>query len=471
MSFTERVKRNDPLRILTADTLITDYIVKDEVIPELVASYHQQGKLLPDSKMQISRKQYDELMQATQGRYETKAPGGSSFNTSLTLRRALGDKVAVSFMGVLGEDEDSRRILRELQKAEIKLVPLSANHDQFAPMPEAATSFVVMYQDRRRAVASYPGTSKSYLLPEMVTEKRVNDADVVFLQGSLWQKLDETFPVHNGHAEEHALGFADKLMKYRWSLGKELWFALPTQQNYGTIKRSHHDKAAHFRHVMAESNVILGNSEELARAYTYDNEYEDIARIIKERGITAADLKQDDANPDPIARLVEQEKLTADEVRRYDFMNHSVQAQTAFERLQQTLAKEPLLAASKDDKHHGGAWKGSTNQVAFITCGKQGSVVITKDGTQHFPAAVIHKDEIKNTVGAGDTAFAGFLTGYIHKEPYADCAKMASELACAKLRHNGATLPDPKAVFRQYFSEFAGKLDAEGRSAAQAAGV
>jgi len=471
MSFTERVKRNDPLRILTADTLITDYIVKDGVIPELVARYQKDGKLLPDSKMQITRDEYEQFKKQIGDRYETKAPGGSSFNTSLTLRRALGDKVEVSFMGVLGEDEDSQRILSDLQKADIKLVPLSANDDQFAPRPEAATSFVVMYPDRRRAVASYPGTSKSYLRPTEVKENLVSDADVVFLQGSLWQKLDETFPVHNGHAEEHALGFADKLMKYRWSLGKELWFALPTQQNYGTIKRSHHDKAAHFRHVMAESNVILGNSEELARAYTNDNEYEEIARIIKERGITATDLKQDDTNPDPIARLVEQKKLTADEVRRYDFINHSAQAQTAFERLQQTLAKEPLLAAGKDDKHHGGAWKGSTNQVAFITCGKEGSVVITKDGTKHFPAAVIDKNDIKNTVGAGDTAFAGFLTGYIHKEPYEDCAKMASELACAKLRHNGATLPDPKAVFHHHFPAFVPKLEAGGRGAAQAAGI
>lgn len=443
-----------PLRILTADTLITDCMVKEEDTGGLAQKYHGQGKLLPDGKMQITRGEFEAFNEAIDGRFETKAPGGSSFNTTVTLSRLLGNRVAVQFMGVLGLDEDSIRIAKTLEEAHIKLLPLSNNHDQFAQPPEAASSIVVMYPDRRRATATYPGTAKQYLVSDMVTEKRVQDCDVVFLQGSLWQKLDETFPVPNGHAEDRKLGFADMLMKQRWLQGKDLWFALPTQSDYGTIKRTHSEKAAHFRHVMAESNVILGNSEELARAYTYDDEYKTILRIIDERGI-AGDLKESKDNPDPVARLLERGKLTEEEVKSYDFMNRSVQAETAYQRLRNMLAQQPLLAASRDENHHEGAWKGNTDQMAFITCGRQGSVVVTAAGIERFAATSIDPSEIVNTVGAGDTAFAGFLAGYASHLPPAGCARIAAEMAGAKLRHNGATLPDPQKVLEEEFPHLA----------------
>jgi len=439
------------LRILTADTLITDYILDADKLPELVKQYNENGYLKPDSKMQITKAQYDEFKCAAGGNYESKSPGGSSFNTSVTLRRALGDGVAVKFMGVLGEDEDSKNIASALNEAGIKLLPLSSNHGQFAQPPEAATSFVIMSKDRRRAVASYAGRNKEYLVPDMVTEERVKACNVVFLQGSLWQKLDETFPVVGGHAEEPKLGFADKMLRYRWSQGKELWFALPTQSNYGTIKRGHNEKAAHFRHVMAEANVVLGNSEELARAFTTDDEYKAIQDIIAKNKITPQEFTETKENPNPVVRLQEQGKLTEAEIALYNFQNKSVQARTAFGRMQEVFAREPLLIASNDPGRHGGSWKGNNKQLAFITCGKQGSVVITKDDIKSFAAQDIPEAEIKNTVGAGDTAFAGFLTGYVAGQPNEISANIASEFASAKLRHNGATLPDPKSVITEKF--------------------
>lgn len=442
---------NKPVRILTADTLTTDYIVPLENLETLVYRYQTDGKLLPDSKMQINVEDFEQFKAAVVNtdnkKYESKSPGGSSFNTTTTLRRLLGNRISVDFMGVLGVDEDSKAISAALGDAGIHLLPLANSDRSQLIKPEAATSFAVMFPGRKRAIATYPGTAKQFLIPSMVTDELVSQSDVIFLQGSLWQKLDETFPVQNGHASVDELGFADKMMHYRWKHGNELWFALPTQSQYGSKIRTHEEKAAHFRHVMAESNVVLGNSEELARAYTTDEEYHAIKNILSQRNIFPDDLKKDDEkNSDPIGRLIEQGRLTKDEIAKFDFANHSIVAETAFARMQQAFAKEPLLLASQDDAHHGGRWTGKTDQVGFITCGKDGSVVITKNGIERLGPPKIEKNEIRNTIGAGDTAFAGFLYGYVNRRPHAISAQVATELAGAKLRHNGPTLPDPKSV-------------------------
>jgi len=81
--------------------------------------------------------------------------------------------------------------------------------------------------------------------------------------------------------------------------------------------------------------------------------------------------------------------------------------------------------------------------LAFITSGHSGATIVTAHVVEHVPSAPIAPDAIVNTLGAGDTAFAGFAAGYLKGLPHHASAQLAMQLAVEKLRINAPRLANP----------------------------
>ncbi len=75
-------------------------------------------------------------------------------------------------------------------------------------------------------------------------------------------------------------------------------------------------------------------------------------------------------------------------------------------------------------------------EIAAITCGPDGSVVVTADGVQRVAAAAVH--QVLDTTGAGDLYAAGFLFGFTHGHALATCATLGGIAAGEVISHVGA---------------------------------
>jgi sugar/nucleoside kinase (ribokinase family) len=75
-------------------------------------------------------------------------------------------------------------------------------------------------------------------------------------------------------------------------------------------------------------------------------------------------------------------------------------------------------------------------EVAAVTRGKAGSVVVTPDGV--VPVAAHPVDDVVDTTGAGDLYAAGFLYGLTHGRSLADCGRLGSIAAAEVIAHVGA---------------------------------
>ncbi len=74
-------------------------------------------------------------------------------------------------------------------------------------------------------------------------------------------------------------------------------------------------------------------------------------------------------------------------------------------------------------------------QLAVVTVGSLGSLVVTPDGVLHAPAIPV--DRVLDTTGAGDLFAAGFLYGYTRSMPLAECARIGSIAAAEVISHVG----------------------------------
>lgn len=74
-------------------------------------------------------------------------------------------------------------------------------------------------------------------------------------------------------------------------------------------------------------------------------------------------------------------------------------------------------------------------EVAAITRSEKGSVVV--DGTQMYEVPAEPVDTVVDTTGAGDLYAAGFLYGYTHGRPWADCARIGGIAAAEVIGHVG----------------------------------
>ncbi len=75
-------------------------------------------------------------------------------------------------------------------------------------------------------------------------------------------------------------------------------------------------------------------------------------------------------------------------------------------------------------------------EVAVVTRGAAGSVLVTADDVVEVPAE--HVAHVVDTTGAGDLYAAGFLYGYTHGFPLEDCGRLGSKAAAEVISHLGA---------------------------------
>lgn len=74
-------------------------------------------------------------------------------------------------------------------------------------------------------------------------------------------------------------------------------------------------------------------------------------------------------------------------------------------------------------------------EIAAVTRGKQGSVVVTADELVEIEAHQVPK--LVDTTGAGDLYAAGFLYGFTQGRPLGDCGRLGSVAAAAVIGHIG----------------------------------
>lgn len=86
--------------------------------------------------------------------------------------------------------------------------------------------------------------------------------------------------------------------------------------------------------------------------------------------------------------------------------------------------EEALEAARKEAK------------IAALTRSEKGSIVIKGSETYEVPAAPVAK--VVDTTGAGDLYAAGFLFGFTHDKPLAECARLGGVAAAEVISHVGA---------------------------------
>jgi sugar/nucleoside kinase (ribokinase family) len=341
--------------IFSSDILIADVITHIDGNPVLEALV-QKYDLKPGGKQAITEAQFNEFSTAVAGSSITITPGGSTANMLTTLNKLFENQLRITFLGVAGEGLSSRMIRTSMEEACITLLP-----KQVPSKPRTALSYVLLFENGQRTIATYSGNARDILRPEMIEDDRVKASDIVLIPGSLWVKI--------------GANYGDRLIALAQRYQKEIWLALPT---YSMTGDNHVDR---FQEVIAQATLVLGNEEELARIY---------------------ETSHDDA----LVRL-----------------------QQAFQR-------------AKDGRQH----------IGFITRDEQGAAIVTAQDIQAV-ATGKKRAPIVNTLGAGDTACAGFAYGYLKKMSPEQAATIAMTLAAEKLLINGPRLPDPLGSLKNSLPE------------------
>jgi sugar/nucleoside kinase (ribokinase family) len=75
-------------------------------------------------------------------------------------------------------------------------------------------------------------------------------------------------------------------------------------------------------------------------------------------------------------------------------------------------------------------------ELAAVTCGSAGSVVVTEDDVVRIEAEPVK--EVVDTTGAGDLYASGFLYGLTHGAELAECGRLGSVAAAEVISHVGA---------------------------------
>ncbi|MFP3982751.1 MAG: carbohydrate kinase family protein [Desulfurivibrionaceae bacterium] len=78
-----------------------------------------------------------------------------------------------------------------------------------------------------------------------------------------------------------------------------------------------------------------------------------------------------------------------------------------------------------------------------VSCGRQGSMLITDDGVWEHPGFQVR---VSDTVGAGDAFFADLIYGIIHGRSWQDCLKSANLRGAYVAGSNGATPFIPEEI-------------------------
>lgn len=100
------------------------------------------------------------------------------------------------------------------------------------------------------------------------------------------------------------------------------------------------------------------------------------------------------------------------------------------EKLQSENLPEILRAAKKLHKEAG-------VENVMVSVGGDGIVMVNGTGAWQAPAVPV---PVKSTVGAGDSALAGFIYSSIMEEPMTECLKMAAICGAGTVMHEGTSL-------------------------------
>lgn len=452
-----------PFKVYTSDLLIRDVIAASDENPKIAALVQEFG-LRPGSKHTIIKETHlKKFLEAFQVEKREKIPGGSASNTMVTLGRMLKQAISTVFFGLTGTTDGDEKIRHGLETANITLVPPQSSISSDPP-PESALSFVITFPDGERSISTWPGNAKEKLKSGMIDSKQVATCDAVFVQLGLKQKMQETPPAENGHAHEDHLGIADKLLKLRWGNQQDLWLAMPTQADFTTKERSHASKVKLFQQLTESANVILSNGEELARVFTDSDDSQDIDQILRDKGVLTEHFENKELFKKAVQGLIKEEEFSNAELKKYDFLNRTITADFALQRLQKELDKK-LLANKNAD------WHGNPRQVAFITLGEKGAAIVTPSEISEVPIKIpvvpVRDEDKKGTLGCGDTAYAGFLASYVKqglydkdlnvkmtnqelRDAYLEAGQTGVTLAAAKLEEEkGPRLPHPMESLRR----------------------
>lgn len=85
---------------------------------------------------------------------------------------------------------------------------------------------------------------------------------------------------------------------------------------------------------------------------------------------------------------------------------------------------------------------------ALVSLGGEGLVCVsrTPDGAPEIIRAVVPQVEVKSTVGAGDSALAGFIIGYVRGQSRLECSRLAAACGTASAMLEGTDLADRETV-------------------------
>lgn len=213
----------------------------------------------------------------------------------------------------------------------------------------------------------------------------------------LVQKADAVF-MQGSLWQKFDREFSNRLLKHRWQHKKELWLALPTKAEFGI------DNKDLFQFIIPSSNVVLGNMDELGR----------VAGMLGPKG------KADHFSPE--------------------------QRRQALQKIQ-----DAFNAPFKDEDQ----MVNKRNQRAFITDGSRDAWVVTADEIKAIPVAKVPEHEVKNKTGVGDTAFAGFLFGYLKGLNAQQSAQIGVRLAEEKIKQDDSRLLNPREVLAELMPHLA----------------
>ncbi len=404
------MKSKEPFKILTSDILITDKIISFADNPQhtqALESLVKEFNINPDDKEPLTLEQFGRFkarLDAMEGLNISSEPGGSSANTVVTANKLLGpNRVASTFLGVVGHTKDDKIIRKSLSDAGVHLEEAKAASGDES---KSATSYVIVFPNRKRSIVTYPGNAKEILDKSIIAKELVAKHDALLVQGGLWEKFN--------------WDFADELLKQRWQQNKELYLCLPTKAKFGELQHEH------FERLIPSANVVLSNDDELAITYhTMTADEKKIWTKQEEKGATE--------------KIREEASIKLEHARR-----------EARHKLQDTFANHSALNENPNIDQR---------QIAYVTRGGRGISIITKDSIQDVPASKI--DKMVNNLGAGDTCFAGILAGHIQGLHKRQCAEMGNYLAAAKMGKNGARLDDPRAALEEIAPHAAAKLFAD----------
>ena len=81
-------------------------------------------------------------------------------------------------------------------------------------------------------------------------------------------------------------------------------------------------------------------------------------------------------------------------------------------------------------------------RTVIITHGAEPAIVATAEGVTEYPVALLAKEEIVDTNGAGDAWVGGFLSQLVQGKDMAACVAAGQYCACEIIKRSGATVPE-----------------------------